>query len=158
MAKQSEKRFILDNSENNGSEKHKFKSFYKLIKWLGQLRASTSLTKRILAINLLVLIVPIGSFFFLDQYQRSLIESELDTLNSKAEVFAGAVGAGAVRVLPGFGQSIDPLRASLMLSRLTSSTNTRARLFAYDGSLIVDTQHQRLSREPVSIQVLTSQE
>ena len=67
MAKQSEKRFILDNSENNGSEKHKFKSFYKLIKWLGQLRASTSLTKRILAINLLVLIVPIGSFFFLDQ-------------------------------------------------------------------------------------------
>ena len=158
MAKQSEKRFILDNSENNGSEKHKFKSFYKLIKWLGQLRASTSLTKRILAINLLVLIVPIGSFFFLDQYQRSLIESELDTLNSKAEVFAGAVGAGAVRVLPGFGQSIDPLRASLMLSRLTSSTNTRARLFAYDGSLIVDTQHQRLSREPVSIQVLPSQE
>ena len=158
MAKQSEKRFILDNSENNGSEKHKFKSFYKLIKWLGQLRASTSLTKRILAINLLVLIVPIGSFFFLDQYQRSLIESELDTLNSKAEVFAGAVGAGAVRVLPGFGQSIDPLRASLMLSRLTSSTNTRARLFAYEGSLIEDTQHQRLSREPVSIQVLPSQE
>ena len=158
MAKQSEKRLTPENPENNFSGKRKFKRFYKLGKWLGQLRASTSLTKRILAINLLVLIVPIGSFFFLDQYQRSLIESELDALNSKAKVFAGAVGAGAVSVLPGFGQSINPLRASLMLSRLTSSTNTRARLFSYDGSLIVDTQHQRLSREPVSIQALPSQE
>ena len=125
-----------------------------LLVWLAQRRASTSLTRRILAINLLVLIVPIGGFFFLDQYQQSLIESEIAALRTQGEVFAGAVGAGAVGVSPGIGQRIEPVRANLMLRRLTEPTNTRARLFVSTGVLVADTQYLTLSRGFVQVQEL----
>ncbi len=125
-----------------------------LLLWLGQRRASTSLTRRILAINLLVLIVPIGSFFFLDQYQESLIESEIAALRTQGEVFAGAVGAGAVGVSPGIGQRVEPVRANLMLRRLTEPTHTRARLFVSTGVLVADTQFLTLSRGFVQVQEL----
>jgi len=125
-----------------------------LLLWLAQRRASTSLTRRILAINLLVLLVPIGSFFFLDQYQESLIESEIAALRTQGEVFAGAVGAGAVGVSPGIGQRIEPVRANLMLRRLTEPTHTRARMFVSTGVLVADTQYLTLSRGLVVVREL----
>ena len=125
-----------------------------LLVWLAQRRASRSLTRRILAINLLVLLVPIGSIFFLDQYQQRQIESEIAKLLSQGEIFAGAVGAGAVGVSPGIGQRIEPVRANLMLRRLTEPTNTRARLFVSTGVLVADTQYITLSRGFVRIQEL----
>jgi len=125
-----------------------------LLVWLAQRRASTSLTRRILAINLLVLLVPIGSFFFLDQYQESLIESEIAALRTQGEVFAGAVGAGAVGVSPGIGQRIEPVRANLMLRRLTEPTHTRARMFVSTGVLVADTQYLNLSRGLVVVREL----
>lgn len=103
-------------------------------------RPSSSLTRRILAINLLVLAVPVGGFFFLDQYQESLIDAEIEALRVQGEVFAGALGAGAVVIAPGVGQVVDPVRSSLMLRRLTAPTQTRARLFSENGGLVTDTQ------------------
>ena len=111
-----------------------------LFAWLLRRRPSSSLTRRILAINLLVLAVPVGGFFFLDQYQESLVDAEIEALRIQGEVFAAAIGAGAVLIAPGIGQQVDPVRASLMLRRLTAPTQTRARLFSADGALIVDTQ------------------
>ncbi len=108
--------------------------------WLLRRRPSSSLTRRILAINLLVLAVPVGGFFFLDQYQESLIDAEIEALRVQGEVFAGTLGAGAVVIAPGVGQLVDPVRASLMLRRLTAPTQTRARLFSENGALVTDTQ------------------
>ncbi|MBN43894.1 MAG: histidine kinase [Alphaproteobacteria bacterium] len=122
--------------------------------WLRRRRPSTSLTRRILAINLLVLAVPVGGFFFLDQYQDSLIEAEIEALRVQGEVFAGAIGAGAVLVAPGVGQRIDPRRANLMLRRLTEPTQTRARLFAGNGAMITDTQTLQSARSAVRVQAL----
>ncbi|MBT3930991.1 MAG: HAMP domain-containing protein [Rhodospirillaceae bacterium] len=122
--------------------------------WLRRRRPSTSLTRRILAINLLVLAVPVGGFFFLDQYQESLIDAEIEALRVQGEVFAGAIGAGAVIVAPGVGQQIDPARASLMLRRLTEPTQNRARLFVGNGVMITDTQSVRSARSPVRVQTL----
>jgi len=115
-------------------------SLRTVFSWLLRRRPSSSLTRRILAINLLVLAVPVGGFFFLDQYQESLIDAEIEALRVQGEVFAGALGAGAVVIAPGVGQLVDPVRASLMLRRLTAPTQTRARLFSENGALIADTQ------------------
>lgn len=114
--------------------------FVAVLSWLLRRRPSSSLTRRILAINLLVLAVPVGGFFFLDQYQESLIDGEIEALRVQGEVFAGALGAGAVVIAPGVGQLVDPVRASLMLRRLTAPTQTRARLFSENGGLVTDTQ------------------
>jgi two-component system sensor histidine kinase ChvG len=122
--------------------------------WLRRRRPSMSLTRRILAINLLVLAVPVGGFFFLDQYQESLIDSEIEALRIQGEVFAGAVGAGAVLVAPGIGQQVDPVRASLMLRRLTEPTQHRARLFSERGFLVTDTQALSDVRGSVRVRAL----
>ncbi|MEK9661074.1 MAG: stimulus-sensing domain-containing protein [Alphaproteobacteria bacterium] len=116
--------------------------------------ASRSLTRRILAINLIVLAVPVGGFFFLDEYQESLVAAELDTLRVQGEAFAGALGAGAVANVPGTGQVIEPVEAGQMLRRLVQPTNSRARLFSVSGELLADTRYLEAPRGVVRIEEL----
>jgi two-component system sensor histidine kinase ChvG len=116
--------------------------------------ASRSLTRRILSINLIVLLVPVGGFFFLDEYQTSLIEAEIGTLRVQGEAFAGALGAGAVANVPGTGQVIEPAEAGQMLRRLVAPTTSRARLFSTSGDLIADTRFLRAPRGVVRIEEL----
>ncbi len=101
---------------------------------------TSSLTRHILAINILVLAVPIGGVFYLDQYQSSLIETELEALRVQGEIFSGALGAGAVVNIEGVGQQIDPVATQSLLRRLVQPTGTRARLFGPDGALLVDSR------------------
>ena len=116
--------------------------------------ASRSLTRRILAINLIVLLVPVGGFFFLDEYQDSLVAAEIDTLRVQGEAFAGALGAGAVANVPGTGQIIEPVEAGQMLRRLVEPTSSRARLFSASGELIADTRYLEAPRGVVRIEEL----
>ena len=131
-----------------------FRYLQYIITWCKQRRASSSLTRRILAINLLVLIVPVGGFFFLESYQKRLIESEIESLKVQAEIFAGAVGALATKTSPILGHQIIPIRANIMLHRLTSITNTRVRLYGSNGILMADTQLFPISRGAVLIDEL----
>ena len=131
-----------------------FRYLQYIITWCKQRRASSSLTRRILAINLLVLIVPVGGFFFLESYQKRLIESEIESLKVQAEIFAGAVGALATKTSPILGHQIIPIRANIMLHRLTSITNTRVRLYGSNGTLMADTQLFPISRGAVLIDEL----
>ncbi len=116
--------------------------------------ASRSLTRRILAINLIVLLVPVGGFFFLDEYQASLVDAETETLRVQGEAFAGALGTSAVANVSGQGQVIEPVEAGQILRRLVEPTNSRARLFSTSGNLIADTQYLRSPRGVVRIEEL----
>ena len=116
--------------------------------------ASRSLTRRILAINLIVLLVPVGGFFFLDEYQESLVEAEIDTLRVQGAAFAGALGAGAVTNVPGTGQVVEPVEAGQMLRRLVEPTSSRARLFSVSGEIIADTRFLKAPRGVVRIEEL----
>ncbi len=115
---------------------------------------TSSLTRRILAINLLVLVVPIGGFFFLEQYQQSLIDQKIEGLRVQGEVFAGAIGASAVVNTPGVGQRLEPARSGELLRRLTAPTSTRARLFSSDGDLLSDTRDLKAPRGLVRVETL----
>ncbi len=115
---------------------------------------TSSLTRRILAINLLVLVVPIGGFFFLEQYQQSLIDQKIEGLRVQGEVFAGAIGASAVVNTPGVGQRLEPARSGELLRRLTAPTSTRARLFSSDGDLLSDTRDLKAPRGLVRVEAL----
>ena len=114
---------------------------------------SSSLTRRILAINLLVLAVPIGGLLFLDQYRQSLINAEVEALRIQGQIFAGALGAGAVETAQGDGQLVEEASGNL-LRRLVAPTDTRARLFAPDGSLILDTRDLESPRGVVRVEAL----
>src|SRR5258708_1557602 len=58
-------------------------------------RRFSPLTLKILAVNVLALVVLAAGFFFVDDYRRSLIESKLQAMTVEARLIATAPGAAA---------------------------------------------------------------
>ena len=102
------------------------------------------ITRRILAVNVLALGILVAGVLYLGQYRRSLISTELAALGIQAEMFAAALGEGAVITVGSAGrtpaQEIMPDTARQVVRRLAETTNTRARLFSTDGTLLADSR------------------
>ncbi len=54
------------------------------------------LTLRILAVNVLALALLAGGFLYLGKYQTSLVGQQIESLKMQGEIFAAALGEGAV--------------------------------------------------------------
>ena len=98
------------------------------------------LTRRILAINILALGFLGGGLLFLGEYRQKLIDAEIDSLGVQAEMFAAALGEGAINVASPNGQQLVSEIANRIVRRLVETTGTRARLFQIDGALVADSQ------------------
>jgi two-component system sensor histidine kinase ChvG len=113
------------------------------------------LTRRILAVNVLALALLAGGFLYLGKYQASLIGQQIESLKTQGEVFAAALGEGAVLDSVDEGEILLPDLARQMMRRLVEPTRTRARLFDVKGDIIADS---RILRGPGdTIQVLELQ-
>ena len=100
-------------------------------------RRFSPLTRRILAVNLLAPALLVAGLFYLGEYRRNLIATELSALRTHAEIFAVALGESAVSEA---GQQLLPDLASQIVRRLAFTAETRARLFAFDGELVADSR------------------
>ena len=102
----------------------------------------SSLTRRILLVNVLALAVLGVGLLQLGDYQRSLVETQIGALKVQAQVFAAAIGEGAVSESagPGDTETLIPDLGRQMVRRLVEPTRNRARLFDIDGKLVVDTR------------------
>ena len=110
------------------------------------------LTRRILAVNVLALALLAGGFLYLGKYQASLVGQQIESLKTQGEVFAAALGEGAVLDSVDEGEILLPDLARQMMRRLVEPTRTRARLFDMKGEIIADS---RVLRGPGdSVQVL----
>jgi two-component system, OmpR family, sensor histidine kinase ChvG len=113
------------------------------------------LTRRILAVNVLALALLAGGFLYLGKYQASLIGQQIESLKVQGEVFAAALGEGAVLDSVDEGENLLPHLARQMMRRLVEPTRTRARLFDIKGDIIADS---RILRGPGdTVQVLELQ-
>ncbi len=107
-------------------------------------RALSPLTLRILAVNVLALLLLMAGLLYLGQYQERLIQAELETLTTEARIFAGALGEGAVQ--PSYDEFNEPAQtmsfelARQMIRRLVETTDTRTRLFAPSGEVVADSR------------------
>jgi len=127
----------------------------------------TSLTRRILILNLAGLVVLVSGILFLNQFRAGLIDARVTSLLTQGEIIAGAIAAQATvdtdniyidpdklldlqtgqSVSPysdGYDDldfSINPEKVAPILLRLISPTRTRARIYDRDGTLIVDSRH-----------------
>lgn len=101
-------------------------------------RLLSPLTRRILTVNILPLAILVAGILYLDKYREGLLVAELAALETQAEIFAGALGEGAIGTRPDGAQFILPNVARPMLRRLTAPTRTRARVFAADGAEVAD--------------------
>jgi two-component system sensor histidine kinase ChvG len=121
----------------------------------------TSLTRRIVILNLIGLAILVSGILYLNQFRAGLIDAKVQSLLTQGEIIAGALAASAgvdtdqVQIDPekllesepgpsssGDGDSldftIDPERAAPILRRLVKPTGSRARIYGRDGALILD--------------------
>ncbi len=129
-------------------------------------RASSSLTRRIVVLNLAGLVALLVGFLTLNQFRQGLIEARVNSLLIQGEIIAGAIAASATvetgqitmdpdRLLelqagdaPGQPDepfsplqfSISPERVAPLLRRLVTPTGTRARIYDRDGTLTLDSR------------------
>jgi two-component system sensor histidine kinase ChvG len=103
-------------------------------------RLISPLTLRILALNVLPLLVLFGGVAYLDRYQRSLVQSELDAMQLQANIIAIAIGESAVTVGASDYEQLSTESTQALLRRLVSQSSTRARVFAPTGELIADSR------------------
>ena len=102
----------------------------------GRRGAFSPLTRRILYVNAVALCLLAAGLLYLDEYRDSLIASETEALRVQGELFAAALGEGAVTTDAAAVQEFRSDIVSGMVRRLVQTTKTRARLFATNGALI----------------------
>src|SRR5258708_27649616 len=81
-------------------------------------RRVSPLLLRVLVVNLLPVLLLAGGVLYLDRYQQSLIESELDSLGVQADLIASAIGETAVTTEPEEVQHLAPDNARQLVRRL----------------------------------------
>jgi two-component system, OmpR family, sensor histidine kinase ChvG len=129
-------------------------------------RFSSSLTRRIVVLNLGGLVVLVVGFLLLDQFRADLIEARVQSLTIQADIIAAAISASAtgdtdsitidpdklLQLAPGESVapspsdedatqfSINPALVGPFLHRLVTPTRTRARIYDSDGRLLLDSR------------------
>ena len=134
-------------------------------------RFSSSLTRRIVFLNLGGLVALAIGFLYVNQFREGLIDARVLSLETQSEIIAAAISASAsvttnaLQVAPekllqpapsqsgkaddpnpSLEFSINPERIGPVLRRLVLPTRTRARIFDRDSYLLIDSR--ALTRRP----------
>jgi two-component system, OmpR family, sensor histidine kinase ChvG len=126
----------------------------------------SSITRRIVLLNLAGLVALVSGILYLSEYRAGLIDARIQSLLIQGEIIAGAIAASTTadtntvtldpeRLLelragesygPGDESSaaldfpINPERGARLLRSIVTPTNTRARVYDRDGALLLDTR------------------
>ena len=128
-------------------------------------RFASSLTRRIVFLNLGGLVALAVAFLYVNQFREGLIDARVQSLQTQGEIIAAAISASAsidtdtitvdpeklLQLAPGQSTggeeaspslefSINPERIGPVLRRLVMPTRTRARIFDRDGYLLLDSR------------------
>ena len=129
-------------------------------------QAFSSLTRRIVVLNITGLLALVIGILYLSQFRAGLIDARIRSLGVQAEIIAGAIAASATVETDSLtldpdkllelqtGESygppddflsalefpINPERVAPVLRRLISPTNTRARIYDREGVLVLDSR------------------
>ena len=101
-------------------------------------RRRSSLTRRILTLNVLALAIPVAGLLYLDEYRSNLVQQQLDLLRTEGELFSGALAASGVVTGPSGDEQLLPETTRSTVRRLVDISKNRARLFDATGALIAD--------------------
>src|SRR5688572_23536046 len=106
-------------------------------------RGFSRLSVRIMALSIFPVATIFGGLLYVGAYERSLVETELNSLGTQARLFATAIAEAAVPAGAGEEDPPDRQTAAQVLRQLAANTTARARLFDHGGRLVGDTQSLR---------------
>lgn len=101
-------------------------------------RFISPLTIRIMLVNIFALIFLGVGILYLDQVQKTLMQSRIDELVKDANIMAGALGESATENPDATILLIEP--AKNILTRLVGVTNIRTRYFGLNNELLIDSR------------------
>jgi len=157
----------LDNDAASARERPGLRSLLSAA-WGFIVRQSfSSLTRRIVILNLAGLIALLTGVLYLSQFRAGLIDARVQSLLVQGEIIAAAIAGSATveneaitidperllelqagesygpsdEALSGIEFPINPERVAPVLRRLIMPTNTRARIYDRDGVLIIDSRN-----------------
>jgi two-component system sensor histidine kinase ChvG len=131
------------------------------------IQSFSSLTRRIVFLNVAGLLALVIGILYLSQFRAGLIDARVRSLVVQAEIIAGAIAASATvetnaitidpekllelqagdtygppeEMLSALEFPINPERVAPVLRRLISPTNTRARIYDHEGVLLLDSRN-----------------
>ena len=145
--------------------RHWFRARARLVWRFLTARFSSSLTRRIVVLNLGGLVVLMIGFLLLNQFRADIIAARVQSLTTQANIISAAIAASAavdtdtitvdpdklLQLAPGqtaappsdedaIEFSINPERIGPVLHRLVTPTHTRARIYDSDGRLLLDSR------------------
>ncbi len=132
-----------------------------------RLHIYSSITRRIIFLNLAALVILLSGILYLNQFRAGLTDARVESLLIQGQIIAGAIAASATietdaiaidpdkllelqagdSLLPGNDNldnldfPIDPEQVAPVLRQLISPTRTRARIYDRDGLIILDSRH-----------------
>lgn len=127
----------------------------------------SSLTRRIVFLNLAALAVLLSGILYLNQFREGLTDAKVESLLIQGRIIAGAIAASATvqtnnitvdpeklielqagetsrpsaKTLETLDSPIQPSRVAPILRSLIQPTRTRARIYDQDGILLLDSRH-----------------
>ncbi len=114
----------------------------------------SSLTRRILAINVAALGIVVVGLLYLDDYRQGLIDAKAAALATQGKIIAAALGETVVVGDAEGVYVIDVDAARQLLIRLVLPTGRRARLFAANGRLVADSRQLTVTGGEVQAEAL----
>ena len=134
---------------------------------IGKVNLFSSLTRRIMFLNLVALTILLSSILYLNQFREGLIDAKIESLLTQGRIIASAIASSAEAnpdaitldpekllelqtgesLLPSFdsldslNNPIDADRVAPVLRALIRPTQTRARMYDPEGILILDSRH-----------------
>lgn len=132
-----------------------------------QLHLFSSITRRIVFLNLAALVILLSGILYLNQFRAGLTDARVESLLIQGQIIASAIAASANietdaiivdpekllelqagdSLLPrddglnSLDFPIDPEQVAPVLRQLISPTRTRARIYDPDGLIIIDSRH-----------------
>jgi two-component system sensor histidine kinase ChvG len=165
MAAEADKIILPDSQANK--RQGIMRRFLRALRRLLEHHVFSSLTRRILFLNMAALGVLVVGILYLNQFRDGLIDARVESLMTQGEIIAGAIASSATvetdsihidpekllelqagqSTAPGSDQldnldfPINPELVAPLLRRLISPTKTRARIYDRDANLLLDSRH-----------------
>ena len=100
----------------------------------------SSITRRILAVNVFALAVLVFGLLYVGKYKQGLIEGEISALMTQAKMFAAALGEAAISGNNNNQYFLEKEISSQIIRRLTATTSTHAKLITKNKQVLIDSK------------------